>query len=183
MFSVTAAAAGSSIPVDFDDVPIVKEVVDNAADNLPTTFQNGVITIQPGFEGDVSPRPFGSGAVTILDWVQVGRFAAGLDVPSPSEFQRVDCAPRTSNGSLVLGGGTISIADWVQAGRYAAGLDPLTPEGGPAGPNLIAGAAVSEQFDPAEQLTVAEEAAIASVAALEPTLRVSQAALSQARLV
>jgi hypothetical protein len=65
--------------------------------------------------------------VTITDWVLVGRYAAGLDYPTNgSEFQRADCAPRST-----LGDGAITVTDWVQAGRYAAGLDPLTVAGGP----------------------------------------------------
>jgi hypothetical protein len=84
----------------------------------------------PGFEGDVAPRGNTNGAVTIIDWVQVGRFAAGLDVAGEgTEFQRADCAPRET-----LGDGKITIADWVQAGRYAAGLDPPAPAGGPTRP-------------------------------------------------
>jgi len=69
--------------------------------------------------------------ITVTDWVKVGRYAAGLDtVSSASQFQRADCAPRST-----LGNGAITITDWVQAGRYAAGLDPLTSAGGPTGPS------------------------------------------------
>ncbi len=85
-----------------------------------------------GNECDVSPRPNGStnGTVSIADWVQMGRFVAGLDTPNPgSEFQRADSAPRST-----LGEGIITIADWVQCGRYASGLDPVTAAGGPTGP-------------------------------------------------
>src|SRR5215813_5290188 len=85
--------------------------------------------IRPIYEADVSPRPNGNGAVTISDWVQVGRFATGLDTIEPGEFQRADCAPRES-----LGNGAVTISDWVQAGRYATGLDPLALVGGPAAP-------------------------------------------------
>jgi len=81
----------------------------------------------PNYEGDVAPRPGGNGTLTVADWVQVGRFAIGLDTPSSeSEFQRADCAPITTRGD-----GRISVADWVQASRYAAALDPLTVAGGP----------------------------------------------------
>lgn len=81
-----------------------------------------------GYEADVAPRPLGNGngLVTILDWVQMGRFAAGLDTPAVgSEFQRADCAPRPT-----LGDGRITVSDWVQAGRYAAGLDSVFVLGG-----------------------------------------------------
>jgi len=82
-----------------------------------------------GWEADVAPRPEGNGAVTVADWTQAGRFAAGLDAPSnASEFTRADCAPRSS-----LGDNAVTLSDWVQAGRYAAGLDPLTAAGGPNG--------------------------------------------------
>lgn len=86
----------------------------------------------PGFEGDVAPRPNGNnGQLTVADWVQTGRFAAGFDSPAlGSEFQRADCAPRDN-----LGNGAITISDWVQAGRYAAGLDPVVAAGGPSAPN------------------------------------------------
>ncbi|MBI1761339.1 MAG: SBBP repeat-containing protein [Acidobacteria bacterium] len=86
----------------------------------------------PGFEGDVAPRPNGNnGQLTVADWVQTGRFAAGFDTPAlGSEFQRADCAPRDTRGN-----GAMTISDWVQAGRYAAGLDPVVAAGGPTAPN------------------------------------------------
>jgi hypothetical protein len=63
----------------------------------------------------------------------VGRFVAGLDAPTnANEFQRADCAPRST-----LGDGQLTVADWVQAGRYAIGADPLTPAGGPAQPGGV----------------------------------------------
>ncbi|MBS1791515.1 MAG: hypothetical protein JST85_27650 [Acidobacteria bacterium] len=92
------------------------------------------LTISGGFEGDVAPRPNGSnnGTITIADWTQLGRFAAGLDaVTVGAEYQRADCAPRSS-----LGDGRITLTDWVQAGRYAAALDPVTGAGGPTAPAM-----------------------------------------------
>ncbi len=90
----------------------------------------GAFEVPSEYEGDVAPRPSGNRVLSLADWVQGGRFAVGLDVPSsPSEFQRADCAPRDT-----LGNGVISLSDWVQAGRYGAGLDPITVTGGPAGP-------------------------------------------------
>ncbi|HSE20029.1 MAG TPA: hypothetical protein VLB68_00170, partial [Pyrinomonadaceae bacterium] len=106
-----------------------------------------------GFEGDVSPRPNGNntGSVSISDWVQVGRFAAGLDTPAAgSEFQRADCAPRTT-----LGNGSISISDWVQAGRYAAGLDPVPGAGGPTAPG---GATPQQEASTTQSSSVLEKA-------------------------
>jgi 6-phosphogluconolactonase (cycloisomerase 2 family) len=97
-------------------------------------------TLSTGFEADVAPRPVGNGELTVADWVQAGRYAAGLDVEAlgmDNAFQRADCAPRSKPDDpsvLMLGNGLLSVADWVQAGRYAAGLDPVTPAGGPTAP-------------------------------------------------
>ena len=98
-----------------------------------------------GFEGDVSPEPYGNNAVSVSDWVKVGRLVAGLDTPlNSSEFMRADCAPRTDfDDTLLLGDGRLTVADWTQAGRYAAGLDPLTPAGGPSAPIALGFAGLS----------------------------------------
>jgi len=89
------------------------------------------LTVAPtGYEADVAPRGDGDGQVTMADWVQIGRFVAGLDMPSsPSEYQRADCADRATQGD-----GQLTVVDWVQAGRYAVGLDALVPAGGPTMP-------------------------------------------------
>ena len=85
---------------------------------------------EPGWEADVAPRPEGDGSLLVNDWVQVGRFVAGLDTPeSASEFQRADCAPLESFGDA-----QIMVNDWIQAGRYVAGLDPPEPQAGPKAP-------------------------------------------------
>jgi hypothetical protein len=117
--------------IKFGDAPTVRQVASALAAPLPAQYFLGTITLLPAeFEADAAPRPAGDGAVTIIDWVQVGRFAAGLDTVSSNEFQRVDCAPRAIHGN-----GNITVADWVQAGRYAAGLDPLSASGGPSAPS------------------------------------------------
>ncbi len=78
----------------------------------------------------MTPRPNSDRTNSTTDWVEVGRFVAGLDFPTNgNEFQRADCAPRGT-----LGDGLLTASDWVQAGRYALGLDPQTPAGGPVGP-------------------------------------------------
>lgn len=100
------------------------------------TSSGATFTIKPltGFEGDVTPRPTGDNKVSIADWVQIGRFASGLDSPTnSSEFQRADCAPIATNGD-----GKITIADWVQTGRFAVGLDPIVPAAGPSQPASLA---------------------------------------------
>ncbi|MGZ4963234.1 MAG: immunoglobulin domain-containing protein, partial [Limisphaerales bacterium] len=127
-FNVGIVATNTVTPITLGDSPTVRQISDSLANSLPATYVSGSATLsQTVFEGDVAPRPDGDQRVTITDWVQVGRFVAGLDtVNSPSEFQRVDCAPRNS-----LGNGKLTVTDWVQAGRYAVGLDALTPVGGP----------------------------------------------------
>jgi hypothetical protein len=90
------------------------------------------------YEADVASRNSGNGLLTIADWVQVGRFVAGLDTPANSgEFQRADCAPRSA-----FGDGRLSLVDWIQAGRYVAGLDPVVPAGGPSSPRPTSAASV-----------------------------------------
>lgn len=97
--------------------------------NAPTT-QTFSLQVKNSFEGDVAPRPDGDGTLSVADWVMAGRFVVALDTPAVgSEFQRADCAPKTTAGD-----GRISLIDWVQAGRYAAGLDAAVPRGGPTEP-------------------------------------------------
>jgi hypothetical protein len=117
--------------VSFTNVPISKLLSDVNVQPLPASFIDGTVSVYPGaLEGDVIGRPAGDGFVNIFDWQQIGRFVAGLDtITNAGEFQRVDCAPRSS-----LGDGKIKVNDWVQAGRYAAGLDPLSLAGGPTAP-------------------------------------------------
>jgi hypothetical protein len=117
--------------LNFTNQPIAGHVSDAEGHSLTNVFINGQVTISPiSFEGDVLPAPLGDGTVDLFDWVQVGRYVAGLDtITNGSLFQRVDCAPRGTRGD-----GQLKVNDWVQAGRYAAGLDPLTLAGGPTGP-------------------------------------------------
>ena len=71
----------------------------------------------------MTPRGAPNGVVGATDWVQVGRFYAGLsDVSNACEFARADCAPKP------CGNGVIGATDWVQAGRYYAGLDIPVPQ-------------------------------------------------------
>src|SRR5581483_975214 len=130
-FLAAAKTNANVAAITFGDQPTLRQVSDSQADVLPASYLNGNVTIPfLGFEGDVSPQPNGDNAVTIIDWVQEGRFVAGLDtITSAGEFQRADCAPRST-----LGDGSLTVADWVQVGRYAVGLDPLTTAGGPNQP-------------------------------------------------
>jgi hypothetical protein len=131
-FTISPNATFGTTPVGFGDQPVLRELSDVNANAVTADFAAGVVTVTKGYEADVSPRPDGdnNGTVTVTDWVQIGKFVAGVDTPATgNEFQRADCAPRDT-----LGDGRISITDWTQAGRYSAGLDPIVPAGGPTTP-------------------------------------------------
>jgi hypothetical protein len=136
-FNAAPVSHATQAPLTFGDLPTTRQVSDAEANVLPASYSGGTVSIAAvQFEADVSPRPNGDGAVSVTDWVLVGRFVAGLDYPTNNnEFQRADCAPRSTQGD-----GNLSVSDWVQAGRYAAGLDPLEVAGGPTapGPNVVA---------------------------------------------
>ena len=150
-FSVIANTTATSTALTVVDQPIPRQVVAPDATSLTagTSFLGGTITLQNGYEGDVTPRPTGknNGFVNLSDYVQIGRFAIGLDqVSAGSEFQRADCAPRTTKGD-----GSVNLADYVQAGRFAIGLDAVSTVGGPTAPTSFlpessaSGARVSNQ--------------------------------------
>ena len=127
-FMTAVRTTAFSTTVSFGDVPIVRELSDALYNVLAATYASGLVSIQAAnFEGDLAPRPNGDKAVTVTDWVLAGRYAARLDYPTnAAEFQRADCAPRST-----LGDGAITVIDWVQVGLYAAQLDPPTVAGGP----------------------------------------------------
>jgi hypothetical protein len=107
-FNIAANATGVT-PIDISDQPVVRQVSDASARILPANFNGAAVTVTQGIEGDVAPSPGGDGAVGMGDWVQVGRYTAGLDATSSgSEFQRADAAPRESLGDGKL---TINIKD------------------------------------------------------------------------
>jgi len=141
-FTTAILTHPSSTFLTFGDQPVQRELSDSAGNTLVANYAIGTIGIVAAvLGGDVSPRPDGNSAVSISDWVLVGRYAARLAYPTNgSEFQRADCAPRET-----LGDGAITVIDWVQAGRYAAGLDPMTVAGGPTNESVgsIPGASTS----------------------------------------
>jgi len=130
-FSSPVITSATSTSVGFGNSPVTNLVVDVSGKPLAVTFVAGTVLLPLSqLEGDVYPRPNGDQALTVSDWVLIGRYVAGLDSPTNSlEFQKADCAPRDT-----LGDGRLTVSDWVQAGRYAAGLDPLTRAGGPTSP-------------------------------------------------
>jgi len=111
-FTIAANAQAGATPIGFGDQPIAREVVNEAASVLPTSYTPGSVTVTPGYEADVSPRPNGNnnGTVTIADWVQAGRYAAGVDPVVPAG------GPTAPMSGLLLAGGTES------------GLEPLVAE-------------------------------------------------------
>ena len=134
---VTFRAAFSSKPsattIGFGTSPTGQKIIDAEFDQLPGAYLAGTVTVTPtSLEGDVWPRPNGDYVLDANDWQQEGRFVAGLDtVTNASEFQRADCAPRSTSGD-----GVIDALDLAQVGRYVLGLDPSTPMGSLTGPAL-----------------------------------------------
>src|SRR5262249_24538060 len=99
-FRAAVVLDGVSNSLAFGDVPTKRELADPRANLLPVMFGGGSITMTAArFEGDVSPRPNGDEQVTVVDWVLLGLYAAGLDYPADgSQFQQADCAPRDTSG-------------------------------------------------------------------------------------
>ncbi len=130
-FQPKVSAVEVVTPVQISDSPAKLQLADVDANALPVVWTDGNVRIlATDFEGDVGPAPVGDRRVTAADWLLIGRYVAGLEVPAnDSLFQRADCAP-LSNG----GNGRLTVGDWVQAGRFAVGLDPLMPANGPAAP-------------------------------------------------
>jgi hypothetical protein len=128
-FASQILTAATSTSIGFGDAPVKRQLSDVSGNPLPANYSSGTVLLPASlFEGDAYPRPNGDEALSISDWVLVGRYVARLDSPTNSvEFQKADCAPRTT-----LGDGALTVSDWVQAGRFAAGLDPMTRVGGPS---------------------------------------------------
>ena len=134
-FQASLVSTPTTTPITFGNIPTPPGISDtNAVSISPVAYLGGTVSILPtGLEGDVSPLSGEDYAVTINDWVQEGRFLAGVDViTNAAEFQRADCAPRAT-----LGDGYITIEDWIQVGRYYLGLDTPTLQGGPTNAPLI----------------------------------------------
>jgi Concanavalin A-like lectin/glucanases superfamily/Immunoglobulin I-set domain/Immunoglobulin domain/Cohesin domain len=127
-FKTAPLTNSTTTPISFGDLPTVRQVSNPQAMTIPATYVNGTVSLPfLGYEGDVAPRTNGDGSLTLTDWLQEGRFVAGLDTPTnTSEFLRADCAPRAT-----LGDGYLTVADWVQVWRYATGMDAATQGGGP----------------------------------------------------
>lgn len=129
-FSTSQTQSDRISRLQFSENPTATQLVDTNAQSVAVNLIGGSVTVQAvQLEGDVSPAPLGDHQVTVTDWVQVGRYVAGLDDVSPALFQRADCAPLATSGD-----GRLTVIDWVQAGRFAAGLDPLAAAGGPTSP-------------------------------------------------
>jgi len=152
-FQSPTGTAPTITPLSFSSSVVMQQVSDMLANPVANVlYVPGSVTILavPPLEGDVAPRPGGSGVVTVTDAVQLSRFVAGWDAITDfsvsGEFQRADCAPRGT-----LGDGRVTLIDLVQTLRYAAGLDSATPAGGPtmqaaalssSSPRLTAGSRV-----------------------------------------
>lgn len=151
-FNIKPTATATASVVEFTDDPIARTMTDLNGGSVIGTYAAGNVVVVPGFECDVTPRPTGNGSVSTADWVQVGRFASGLDEPTDgAEFQRADVAPKNT-----LGDGRLTIADWVLAGRYASGLETVVAAGGASAP-IAALDDASTAFQKITESAVAEE--------------------------
>ena len=130
-FTSPIVTSATSTAITYGDSPVKRVLADALGNPLAATFNSGSVLLPATqLEADAYPRPNGDEALTVSDWVLIGRYVAGLDSPTNAlEFQKADCAPRDT-----LGDGQLTVSDWVQAGRYVAGLDPLTRAGGPTAP-------------------------------------------------
>lgn len=129
-FDVAANRGPGPQMLSFTNNPVLWRFADTNGDPIAgVRWGDGNVLLTAGLEADSSSRPIGSGSLTVADWVQVGRFVAGLDTRPllmPGEFQRADCAPRS-----MFGDGYLSVMDWTQAGRYVAGIDGNAVAAGP----------------------------------------------------
>ena len=102
-FAVSAKAAPTAYPMGFTDLPIARGLADTDAHYLAASWPTGNVMLVAGIEGDVAPRASNDLAVTTVDVVQIGRFAAGLDnITSPGEFQKADIAPVSTFGNAAV---------------------------------------------------------------------------------
>jgi len=133
-FRALPVTSNTMVSMFFTNSPTLQQTYDNNFNLLPATYAGGVVTLLPSeYAADVYPRTnsVGDHAVTVQDWLEMGRMVAGLDTPmSHDEMLRADCAPRNAPD------GVLTVADWVQAGRYALGLDPLALVTLPPTPSL-----------------------------------------------
>jgi hypothetical protein len=127
-FNSTIVSSPTPVFISFGDSVVQRLLVDASGKPLPADFISGSVLLPASqLEGDTFPRPGGDGALTVSDWVLIGRYVARLDSPTNGiEFQKADCAPRET-----FGDGLLTVSDWVQAGRYVAGLDPASRVAGP----------------------------------------------------
>jgi hypothetical protein len=139
-FQAILLPTNATTPIGFTNQPFPAGISDVNANPLPASFLAGTLAIPATpLEGHVALSGSEGYTVGITDWVQEGRFAAGLDqeyiLTNAAEFQQADCAPRASLGD----GSCINVADWVQVGRYALDLDPPTAAGGPTNESAQSG--------------------------------------------
>lgn len=140
-----ASGLGSmtTTPVSFTNSPVAPGLLSIAVQPLPLTYAAGMVTIEAGWEADLSPDPDGDGQLTVEDLAIIGQYVAGLAKPiTISQFVRADSAPMETRGD-----GLIAAADWTQAARYVAGLDSPVSAGGPQGEVALASVDAAASFD------------------------------------
>jgi hypothetical protein len=128
-FVASTVTSPTATPISFSDQPTARVLLDNSLASLSATYSGAasVSIAAAEFEADVFPRPAGDRVINLSDWLLLGRYVARLAYPTNStEFQRADCAGRSTSGDAA-----IKVTDWVQAGRCAFGFDTWLLRGGP----------------------------------------------------
>jgi len=144
--AVAGLASAHTSTIHFGDQPVPRSLLSSSVRPLFVTFEPGTISLEAGYEADLSPSPNGDQQLSVEDWSLVAQMVAGLVKPaSESEFARADCAPAET-----LGDGILAASDWTQAGRYAAGIDSPQPTGGPTG--AAASLSLQDEHPPAEDV-------------------------------
>lgn len=162
-FDVVAASATTNSAIGFTDQPVLRETRSSNNSVLPTTYQDGMVEIHVGWEGDNFPAPNGDGLLMQQDFLATCRLLAGLNGTNqslPLPYYRAQDVtgsyPFGQNGAFQPsftksvefmqldswprtngGDAKFTLSDAVQAGRYAAGLDPLARAGGPMQPDFF----------------------------------------------
>jgi len=128
-FNASIVTSPTATSVAFSDQPTARVLLDKSLATLAANYAAAasVSIAAAEFEADVFPRPAGDRVINLSDWLLLGRYAARLAYPTNSaEFQRADCAGRSTSGDAA-----IKVTDWVQAGRCAFGFDTWLVRGGP----------------------------------------------------
>ena len=121
----------SNTPISFGDTPFTRLTTDQGNNPLPTVYTGGLVVFSRGFEGDISTRNTGDGAVDTTDVTLIRQLITGPLVPDPAfnEYQRADVTPAGTKGD-----GSLDATDLVLERNNGVGIVARVSAGGPFGP-------------------------------------------------